>query len=256
VLLTILGCSGSAPGPRSPSSGYLLEADGFLLCVELGAGTLAELQAVRDPFAVDALLFSHLHPDHCSDFSSLTVLRRYHPAPSRDPHAHRLPVFAPKEAPSRFANAYAPDEAERLATDLSDVYDFHTWNTDTVHIGPFTVDSVQAKHPCESYSFRITHGGASLVYTGDTGPSDELHTLAAGADVILAEASWAHGGNWPADLHLSGREAGEVAQRAGARRLLITHVPPWTDAQAMLDEARGVVGGESVLVRQGAEYSI
>src|SRR5262245_48977340 len=69
VLLTVLGCSGSASGPRAPSSGYLLEADGFLLGLELGHGVLAELAAVRDPFALDALLFSHLHPDHCADFA-------------------------------------------------------------------------------------------------------------------------------------------------------------------------------------------
>ncbi|HEY7597041.1 MAG TPA: MBL fold metallo-hydrolase, partial [Actinophytocola sp.] len=95
MLLTVLGCSGSAPGPHAACSGYLVEADGFLLGVELGNGTLAELQAVRDPFALDALLFSHLHPDHCADFSALTVLRRYHPAPSRDPRVPRLPVHAP-----------------------------------------------------------------------------------------------------------------------------------------------------------------
>lgn len=256
MLLTVLGCSGSAPGPKAPSSGYLLEADGFLLGIELGTGTLAELQAVRDPFTLDALLFSHLHPDHCGDFADLTVIRRYHPAPTRNPRELRLPVYAPGEAPSRFAAAYSPDEADRAATDLSDVYAFHPLAAGTVHIGPFEISAVPAAHPCESYSFRITHGGRSLVYTGDTGMVDRLADLARGADVLLSEASWTHAPDRPADLHLSGTDAGVLAKRAGVGLLLVTHVPPWTDKDAILAEARAEFQGETVLVRQGASYRI
>jgi ribonuclease BN (tRNA processing enzyme) len=256
VLLTVLGCSGSAPGPNAPTSGYLLEAGGFLLGIELGAGTLAALQSVRDPFTLDALLFSHLHPDHCSDFAHLTVLRRYHSAPSRDPRMNPLPVYAPREAPSRFVAAYSPDEADRLVTDLSDVYTFRTLSPGDVHIGPFEVAVMRAAHPPESYCFRISHGGRSLVYTGDTGLFDGLVDLASGVDVLLAEASWTHAADRPPGLHLSGREAGELAKRSGAARLLVTHVPPWTEAEAVLAEARAEYPGDAVLVRQGSTYRI
>ncbi|HEV2780286.1 MAG TPA: MBL fold metallo-hydrolase [Actinophytocola sp.] len=256
MLLTVLGCSGSAPGPNAPTSGYLLEAGGFLLGIELGTGTLAALQAIRDPFSLDALLFSHLHPDHCSDFAGLTVLRRYHSAPSRDPRVNPLPVYAPSEAPSRFTAAYSPDEADRLQTDLSDVYTFHPLSPGSVHIGPFEITVIRANHPPESYSFRISHGGRSFVYTGDTGLFDGLVDLASGVDVLLAEASWTHADDRPSGLHLSGKEAGELAKRSGAARLLVTHVPPWTEAEAVFAEARAEYPGDAVLVRQGASYPI
>lgn len=256
MLLTVLGCAGSAPGPNAPTSGYLLEAEGFLLGVELGNGALAALQAIRDPFALDALVFSHLHPDHCADFSALTVLRRYHPTPLRDPRAHRLPVYGPSESHSRFIAAYSPDAADRACADLSDVFEFRTLTPNTVHIGPFAVTVIQAVHPCESFSFRFTHDGRTLVYTGDTGAFDGLADLAAGADALLAEASWTHANNRPADLHLSGREAGELAKRAGVGQLLVTHVPPWTDVEAVLREARTEYPGETLLVRQGASYEV
>jgi ribonuclease BN (tRNA processing enzyme) len=256
VLLTVLGCSGSAPGPNAPTSGYLLEADGFLLGLELGHGTLAALQAIRDPFALDALVFSHLHPDHCADFSALTVIRRYHPAPSRDPLENRLPVYAPSEAADRFAAAYAPDAAELALTNLSDVFDFRILAPGEVHIGPFQVNVIYAAHPCESLSFRITHAGRTLAYTGDTGFTDEVVELATGADVVLSEASWTHAANRPLDMHLSGKEAGELAKRAGAGQLLVTHVLPWTDSAAVLAEARAEYPGEVTLVRQGACYRI
>ncbi|MGQ0838017.1 MBL fold metallo-hydrolase [Actinokineospora sp.] len=253
MLLTVLGCSGSIPGPHAPASGYLLEADGFLLAIELGPGTFAALQAVRDPFDLDALLFSHLHADHCADVASLTVLRRYHPAA---PHRRRLPVYAPVAAPTRFAAAYATDEADRAATDLSDVYDFAALRPGKVHIGPFEVVAAPAAHPCESYSFRIGHGGRTLAYTGDTGVCAALTDLVEGVDVLLTEASWTHAADRVPDLHLSGRDAGEVAAAAGAGRVLVTHIPPWTDADAVLAEVRAAYTGDVVRVEQGAVYDI
>lgn len=256
MLLTVLGCSGSVPGPNSPASGYLVEADDFLMAMDLGNGTLAELQCYCDPFLLGALLLSHLHPDHCADFTALTVFRRYHPKPSKNPRVHRLPVYAPGSAADRFARAYAPDTTELAATDLSDVFDFRPFTSASVKVGPFEVTAVRVEHPCEAYGFRISHGGRSLVYTGDSGPCDALDKLTEGADVLLAEASWTHAPDRPPGLHLSGRDAGELAYRAGVRRLLITHVPPWTDREAVLAEARLEFQGDTRLVELGDTYTV
>lgn len=254
--LTVLGCSGSTSGPRQPSSGYLLEADGFALCVELGHGALAELYPVCDPFALGGLLFSHLHPDHCADFSALTVLRRWHPDPPVDPHTHRLPVYAPKEAPTRFAAAYAPGQAELADEDLADTYDFRPLAPGAQEIGPFTVHAIEVNHPCETYGFRFTHEGRTLAYTADTGVCQALDELAAGADVLLGEASWTHADNRPPGVHLSGRELGELAARAGVGRVLVTHVAPWTDARAVVAEVRDAFAGEIALATRGATYAV
>jgi ribonuclease BN (tRNA processing enzyme) len=252
VLLTVLGCSGSAPGPKAPSSGYLLAADGFTLGVELGNGTLAELQAVQDPFTLGALMFSHLHPDHCADFTALTVLRRWHPKRTRD----RLPVHAPSEAPSRFLAAYAADKAERDDTDLSDLYDFHPLSDGVRTIGPFEVTSAAVFHLCETYGFRVTHDGRSVAYTGDSGVCVALDDLAADVDTLLGEATWTHAADRPLGVHLSGRELGELAARANVGRLLITHVAPWTDPNEVLAEAQAAYDGEVELVTKGATYPI
>lgn len=252
--LTILGCSGSIPGPGEPASGYLLEADGFLLGLELGNGTFAELQARHDPFDLGALVFTHLHPDHCADFSALTVLRRYHPKPPYDVFAHRLPVYAPANAPVRFARAYAPDDAELADTDLSRVFAFRPLvASETVHIGPFEVRAVAVDHPTEAFGLRVSQGGRALVYTGDTGPCDALDELAADADVLLSEATWTHSPGRPDGVHLSGTQAGELARRAGVGKLLLTHVAPWTDREAVLAEARAEFPG-AVLVERGDTY--
>ncbi|SES12477.1 Ribonuclease BN, tRNA processing enzyme [Lentzea xinjiangensis] len=251
MLLTVLGCSGSIPGPGAAASGYLLEADGFTLALEFGNGVLSRFQEERPLFSMDALVLSHLHPDHCIDVSSLYVARKYHPSPP----AAVLPVYAPAEAHSRFAAAYAPNEAERSALDLGDVFSFHRLGS-PVRIGPFTVDSAIVAHPCEAYGFRISCGGVSLAYTGDSGPCEALEELSAGVDVLLSEASWTHSPDRQRDLHMSGREAGELAARAGAGRLLVTHVPPWTSREDVLKEAKAAFGGPCDLVVEGGRYEV
>jgi ribonuclease BN (tRNA processing enzyme) len=107
----------------------------------------------------------------------------------------------------------------------------------------------------ECYAVRLTAGGRSLVYTGDTGPSADVVELARGADLLLAEAAHAEGPDLPPGLHLTGRQAGEHAAAAGVGRLLITHVPPWIDADAQLAAARDVFGA-SELVRHAAVYEV
>ncbi|HEX9336828.1 MAG TPA: MBL fold metallo-hydrolase [Pseudonocardiaceae bacterium] len=256
MLLTVLGCAGSSPGPNAAASGYLITAGDIRFTVDLGNGTLAVLQALCDPFALDAALFSHLHPDHCADFSALAVLRKYHPAPSRDPRVHRLPVHGPSDASTRFVAAYAPSTAEAAVTDLTDVFTFHPFDTEPVTIGDCRVTVARVAHPCEAYGIRIERDGRSLCYTGDSGPCDALVPLARGVDVLLAEASWTHGPDRPADLHLSGRQAGELATEARAGRLVLTHVPPWTDRAAVLAEAKAAFTGDVVLAEAGADYPI
>ncbi|TNC19244.1 MBL fold metallo-hydrolase [Amycolatopsis alkalitolerans] len=252
--LTILGCSGSIPGPGKAASGYLVEAGGFLLALDFGNGTFAELQARHDPFDLGALVLSHLHPDHCADFGALAVLRRYHPHPPHDVHARRLPVYAPENAPARLAKAYAPNDAELAETDLSDVFSFRSL-TGGSRIGPFELCAVPVNHPTEAFGVRISHGGRTLAYTGDTGQCDSLDELARGVDVLLAEATWTDAPDRPEGVHLSGKQAGALARRAGAGRLLLTHVAPWTDRMTILAEAKAEFP-DTRLVEQSATYDV
>lgn len=252
--LTVLGCSGSVPGPDSPASGYLVRADGFALGLDLGNGTLSAMQRHLDPFELGGLALSHLHPDHCGDVTALVVYRRYHPdrAGAQPP----MPVFGPAESATRLAAAYAPSSSELAETDLSDVFEFHPLGGSTVHIGPFRLSTARVAHPCEAYALRVECGGRSLVYTGDSGPCPSLTELATHADLLLAEATWTHDESRPPDLHLSGRQAGELAAAAGVGRLLLTHVAPWTEPAEVLDEARQTFTGPTELAQPGGHYDL
>jgi ribonuclease BN (tRNA processing enzyme) len=246
VKLTVVGCSGSGPGPKSAASCYLVEHDGFRLLLDLGNGAFGALQALADPDTVDAVFLSHLHADHCLDVAPFVVWHRY----SGRSSGRRIPLFAPAGADARLALAYDGDGAA-----LTDVFDFAVVTPESFTIGPFAVETVRTVHPVECYALRLTVDGRSLVYTGDTGRCDRVVDLARGADVLLAEAAHPPGPDLPPGLHLTGREAGEHAAEAGVGRLLLTHVPAWVDEIGQLFAASAVFS-ETELVRTGATYEI
>ena len=245
--LTVLGCAGSFPGPDSACSGYLVEHEGFRLLVDLGNGALGALQQVGGLYDVDAVVITHLHSDHCIDLVPWAVARRY----GREPWPP-VPVYGPAATATRIASAYLCPDGDLLA----DCYD-HRVLTDAVReIGPFRVQSAQVCHPIDTFGLRISAGGKSLAYSADTGPCAALDRLAVGADLLLAEASFLDGTVNPPDLHLTGREAGECAQRADVGRLLLTHLAPWNPAERSLTEATAAFTGPVELARALATYQL
>jgi ribonuclease BN (tRNA processing enzyme) len=246
VRLTIVGCSGSGPGPASPASSYLVEHDGYRLLLDLGNGSFGALQGLVDPATVDAVFLSHLHADHCLDVAPFVVWHRYSGRSTRK----LVPMYAPVGAERRLALAYDSD-----GEGLTDVFDFVPVGAGQLALGPFTAALARTAHPVECYAIRLDAGGRSLVYTGDTGASAAVVELARGSDVLLAEAAHPDVPDLPPALHLTGREAGEHAAAAQVGRLLLTHVPAWVDRESQLAAAREVFPA-SELVEPRATYDI
>jgi ribonuclease BN (tRNA processing enzyme) len=247
--LTIIGCSGSFPGPNSPSSCYLLEAEGFRMLLDFGNGALGALQRHIGLYDVDAICLSHLHADHCLDMCPYHVVRTYSPQGPQP----RVPVYAPADAPQRLSSAYAMPDEPRLET----AFDFIGLTPGVFEVGPFEVTAALVNHPVETYGFRVSYGGRSVAYSGDTGESAELVKLAAGADVLLCEASFLDKPGLPHDLHLNGRQAAEHAARADVETLVLTHLVPWNDCGQILEDAsRGGFGGRTELARSGVTYDL
>jgi len=241
--LTIVGCAGSFPGPDSPASCYLLEADGFRMLLDLGNGALGTMQRHVGLFEVDAICLSHLHGDHCLDMCAYWVARYYAPDEPRP----RIPVYGPDGTATRLAQASGLGPGPGMTS----VFDFVRLHKGRRQIGPFVVTADHMDHPVETFGFRIEHGGKVLTYSGDTGQSAALVTLAKSADVLLCEASFLDGPGLPAGLHLTGREAGEHAARADAGHLVLTHLVPGNDPARSLTEAVGAFGGTISLASSG-----
>ncbi len=245
--LTVLGCSGTLPGPDSPASGYLVEEDGYRLVLDLGHGALGPLQQHVAPHRVDAILLSHLHGDHCIDLTAYVNVLRYGP----DRRDGRIPVIGPSGTRDRIETAYDP-LARKLA--LQELFDFSTPRSG--ELGPFAISVASVNHPVPAYAISVSMGDRTLVYSGDTGESEALVSLAHGADVLLCEASFGPDDAYVPDLHLTGKQAGEHAARAGVDRLIVTHVPPWHSRDVAVAEAASAFTGAVEAAQPGAEYWI
>lgn len=249
--LTVVGCSGSYPGPDSAASCYLLEHEHegrtWRVLLDLGNGSLGQLHRYADPLDVDAVFLSHLHADHCLDLCGYYVMRKYHPTGPQP----QIPVWGPAGTAERMARAYDLP----LEPGMGEEFDFRE-HGEAVQVGPFRVETREVVHPVTAYALRVTAGGRTLVYSGDTGPCAALDDVASGAHLLLAEASFRSGDDNPPDLHLTGADCGRTAAAAGVGRLVLTHVPPWHDAADAEAEARAEWPGPVELARAGATYDV
>ncbi len=247
---TVVGCSGSFPGPDSAASCYLVEADGYRAVLDLGNGSLGALQRHVDIYDVDAVLLSHLHPDHCLDMCSYYVARTYRPGGAPP----SIPVYGPSGTADRLASAYGTAKDPGL----TEAFEFRTWLSGmTYDIGPLRVTVHRVDHPGHAFGMRVEHDGAVLAYSGDSGPCDPLVTLARDADLFVCEAAFHEGrDDGKVGLHLTGRGAGEHASRARARRLLLTHIPPWNDVSRTVEEARAAYDGPLDVAAAGATCDV
>ncbi|MBZ8178226.1 MBL fold metallo-hydrolase [Corynebacterium poyangense] len=251
----ILGSSGSVSGAHNPTSGYLLRPENEVpILIDCGPGVLSQLQQHADP-ANTHMLFSHLHPDHCLDFPSLLVWRRFHPiSPSSDIHQ----CFGPDATPTHLGRLSSdePDDIESFA----DTFHFHPWRVGkTETLSGCTITPYPAVHPIQAYALRVENQatGKVVAYSGDSAHTEELIPCAMGADLFLCEATWGASSKDKAPgMHMSGAEAGRLATQAGVKHLVLIHIPPWGDPQAAFDAARAEFDGPISLGLAGDTWDL
>ncbi len=250
--LTVVGCSGSYPGPDSSASCYLLEHEHegrtWRLVLDLGNGSLGQLQRYCDPRDIDGIAISHLHPDHCIDLTSFLVLAKYHPD---GPYA-LVPVFAPAGASEYISAAGGPGGEPPV-----DALQVVPWEQEPVaEVGPFRVVAYRVDHPVVAFGLRVEAGGHVVAYSGDTGPTPALTELAQDADLFLCEASFVESSDNPPNLHLTGADAGRCSVEARVKHLLVTHIPAWTDAVEVEADVKSAWSGRYDVVRPGDVFEL
>lgn len=248
--LLVLGSDGMYAAPGGATSGYLLREDGFSLWLDLGSGTLANLQHHQNLYDVDAIVVSHRHPDHLVDLFAYYIARLY----GLPEAAPEIPLFAPAEVLDR-AQRFVSDTTEgglERAFDRREVKPGSPFE-----VGPFRVSTAAMAHPAETMGVRIEAGEGVLAYSADTGPCRQLVDLASGADLLLAEASWQDDGKEnPPDLHLRASEAGDHARMAEVPRLMLTHIKPGLDRERSRGEASATFEGEVLVAEQGMAVQV
>ncbi len=247
--LTVLGSNASAPSRSNPASGYLLDIDGFTVLMDCGPGVFMRLAELMDPGALDAVILSHTHVDHCSDVLALYSYLAFGMTAYRS-----IPVYSPEGTKEHLAS-FARAGEDHVFHEVLDVRERAPGQR--ADLGPAQVTWGAAIHPVPALVSRIEAGSGTLVFSGDTGPGGDLLELAQGASLLLSEASLQ--GRRDEDtygFHLTAADAGDTASWAGAGELVLTHIPASLDPRLSVEEAEGAFAGLVSYAAPGTTFEI
>jgi ribonuclease Z len=254
--LAFLGTAGALASAARDNTSLVFEAGGAAVLMDVGGAAVHRLRRVGvDPLALTHVVVTHLHVDHAYGLPSLVrqlmLLQRTRPlavvcrAEHVEPLRTLLGVFRLWQRPDAFALTLAPIDLAPGAT--------------ACVAGGLTVRTAPNEHGAmPNFAVRVeAEGGGAVVYSSDTRPCEAVVALARGADTLVHEATYLVRDRPPGDArHSTAAEAGEIAARAGVRRLLLTHLGPAHEAgaDAFAAEARGRFGGVVEVAEDLASY--
>jgi ribonuclease BN (tRNA processing enzyme) len=288
VLITLGTSGGPLPRPGRTQSSNLLVVNGTPYLIDAGDGATRRIvKAGYDFRQVGKVFITHPHSDHTNGLATLLA--------SQWEYQRREPTDvygAGVEALVKGAIAYLTPNAEiRWAEGkrikMTDVFRGHDVAPGTVYqdanVRVTAVENTHFNFPPDSpgygkyrsYSYRFDTPGRSIVFTGDTGPSEALTQLAKGADVLVTEVTLVDdvievlkkNGNWqtktPAeqegwirhmnDEHVTPEQVGRMAAAAGVKTVVMTHfsptVDPKDDYKRYVDGARKFFSGSILLAK-------
>ena len=243
--LTVLGYWSPYPRAGEACSGYLVRSEDTRVLVDCGHAVFSILQKYQDFRELDAVIISHFHPDHYVDLYALRHAIRGAMFQERRKHPLRLLI---------------PAEPAPLFDYWSDTQEFNTEAiAGEVIVGDLQISFAPTIHSMPGYSVVVEDSrGRRLVYTGDTDYVEERLYLAEGAELLVAEASIKDQDRQYARKaqHLTAREAGRWAAVCGVQKLLVTHLWPEYEIEAMAEEARQEYSGEMYLAQEGLTITV
>lgn len=238
----VIGSSGTFPAQGHPASGYLIERGSTRVWCDAGFGTFMSMPV--DPDLIDAVVVSHQHPDHCADVMAAFHAWTYRPEPRE-----AVPLYAPQAVWDRLVGFL---EKEPPCFEFTPVGD-----GDQITVGALEVSFAAMDHSVPTVGSRWDGEGRTLFFTGDTGPDGDWHELATDVDVLLSEASYQEATkNEDYPQHMSAAEAGEIARRIGAAKLVLTHIPPYLDPSVSVSEAEREFDRPVALAVPGTSFEV
>jgi len=247
ITVTVLGSGTCVPSLERGACSVLVETGGRKWLIDSGAGTLRRLLEVGTTIGeLSHLLYSHLHPDHTSDLVPLLFATKYPDGITRSDPLTIVAGHGFADFLQRLKNVYG--HWIELDRDMLRIIEMSTARRDHVRLAGVDIHTAPVEHSPQSVAFRIAGpGGRHLVYSGDTDYSESLVDLARGADLLICESAFPEGQKVRG--HLTPAMAGDIASRAGVRRLMLTHFYPACDQADIEGQCRRTYSGPLVLAR-------
>lgn len=225
--LTVLGGSAAGTNTGQGCAGFLLEAPGATLLLDLGPGTLQELRKHANFRALTAIVISHMHVDHMADLLTLRFALAYNPVSPPG----RIPLYLPPGGAAhveRLAAVFGgEDEVAGFFGSVFDVSEYEP--SQELVIGALRLTFTPTVHFVPCWAIRVSpvdRESSDLTYTADSGPAADLAAFAEGSAVLISEATYLDPPDTPREErgHLSASEAGQLASEAGVSTLVLTHL--------------------------------
>ena len=260
----MLGKSPSWQDAGGACSGYLIEDGSTRVLLDCGNGVFAKLRERIDYTEVDAVLLSHMHADHFLDLIPFSYALTY--APKQQPvPVHTWPgtdtparpeLIAPPGAREIFRRVVGAWGNEDLIEKAFALREYEAG--DEVAVGQIRASFHPVPHFIDTFAVNVTAegSGAKLSYSADTSPSEEVVEIARDADLMLIEATLPRPERTGVRGHLTPEEAGDHARRAGAKRVVITHLSDELGDDWAREQAEAGFGGPVEVAREGAVYEL
>jgi ribonuclease BN (tRNA processing enzyme) len=239
---------GSAPYPTADEScsGYLLQAGGANVLVDIGGGVLGALQHYIRLEELHAVWISHLHADHFGDMPLL-----YYAFAFSEKRRRKIPVLAPVGWAAR-VEAFVKSAVDHNMKDFFQVVELK--DRGIAEIGDLRIQARAVEHGVPAFGLTARFGDRRLAYTGDSGPCENLVTLAKGARVLVAEV-----GTDVIEIpsvHLSPEDAGTTAAHAGVGRLVLTHLASGLGEDEAIERAGSTYNGAIEVAKPGMSLQV
>jgi ribonuclease BN (tRNA processing enzyme) len=155
-------------------------------------------------------------------------------------------------------NIYGPAEDENFAAlNYLQYSTGHAIDAGTnLQLGPLTFSFYRNIHPDPCFSIRIEEDGQALVYISDTSYTEGHVEFARQADLLLCESSLydEYRGRIPG--HMAAGEAGRIAEVAGVRHLVLTHLPHFGNHSLLVEQAGKQFKGTIELATTGKSWQL
>lgn len=260
--ITVLGKSPAWQDAGGACSGYLVEDGSTCVLLECGNGVFAKLRRVRDYTRTDAIVISHMHADHFFDLIpyafALAYAPRQQPVPvarwSGTQHPPRPPLYLPPNGLEVVNNVAAAIGADGLIENAFTVHEYDP--AEGLALGNMKVEFQAVPHYIDTWAMSFSDNDQNrFVFGADSRPNDEIVEFAKDADLLIMEATLPRPERSGTRGHLTPQEAGDHANRANAKRLVLTHISDeldqlWakTEAEEAFGDAVAVAGEGSVFV--------
>jgi ribonuclease BN (tRNA processing enzyme) len=242
--VTVVGSSCAIPRPGRACSAYMIEDEGAAFVLDFGSGAYASLRQHLDHDQIDAIVISHMHADHFLDLVTLRYAVRY--------GRHRsapLPLWMPPGGIKALRSMVGIFAAEGREDFFDDAFALAEYDPNaSLPIGSGRLTFAKTTHFIPAFAMRYESDAGTVTYSADTAPDQAVIALATHSDVFLCEATLADAQTESGQRgHCTAAQAGEMAQAAQVRCLVLTHYADDVSAVALERAARSTFSGNIIV---------